>query len=236
MKRVWTFSASRGLSLLSSSFCLAIRRNPPLTLPHGRSKRTMISLVTKQSWPIWKSEKPKPKPTQETEDERQARYAREADEMKLKWDARWALDIDERHGVEEWWVDLWPIFCRVCERILQNSGNRSQSDPQASQFASVFMSNSYKFHDRFIFIGIFYTSIPLGHRINGSAANGWLALTGAWRRSNPHRGVKPGHKKSRNVSGWPRKVGWESSEKGWGFLDFLLDDLWIMFRQVDIDK
>ena len=25
---------------------------------------------------------------QETEDERQARYAREADEMKLKWDAR----------------------------------------------------------------------------------------------------------------------------------------------------
>ncbi len=146
MKRVWTFSASRGLSLLSSSFCLAIRRNPPLTLPHGRSKRTMISLVTKQSWPIWKSEKPKPKPTQETEDERQARYAREADEMKLKWDARWALDIDERHGVEEWWVDLWHLFFAefVSEscRILATDPNLTPRLANLHQFLCQIHTNS----------------------------------------------------------------------------------------------
>ena len=107
-----------------------LRQNPPRVLLHGRSKRTLFwsvfvgikwQTVDESSWRVpnlcqfgrlmshvsrsftlkqcpgcWISE-------QETEDERQARYAREADEMKLKWDAR--------HGKSQSWKFEFAFRC-----------------------------------------------------------------------------------------------------------------------------
>jgi len=62
-------------------------------MPRGAALQrlaTNVEMETKTGLAPWEIE-------EETEDERQARYAREAEEMKLKWDAR---RLEEKQSVE----------------------------------------------------------------------------------------------------------------------------------------
>ena len=123
----------------------------------------------------------------------------------------------------EWWFDVLHLFFAECEgescRILQQIpidptrlANlhqflwHRQQIPWQFPFKNLYIL--YHITYKYMWYACLYTfyfhwdifTRPV------SDTESIVPLPGAWRRSNPHSGVKPGHKKSRNVLGWPRKV------------------------------
>ncbi|CAE7797383.1 unnamed protein product [Symbiodinium sp. CCMP2456] len=76
-----------GTALAAALACAAARAQ---RRPRGTCRATTVEAESTTGLAPWEIE-------EETEDERQARYAREADEMKLKWDAR---RLEEKHSAQ----------------------------------------------------------------------------------------------------------------------------------------